>query len=125
MTRFLPTVAKFATATLALGLVAMPASADRTVTEEVSFRFNTAALSTPESAASVLAALKTQANAACSYTEPLLRAERIDDVCVDDVMRQAIVAIDDADLTEAYNIAEGRRIIDTSPASEAELAAVR
>ena len=120
MTRFLPTVSKFASLALIAGAVAAPSFADRSVTNTVKFTFDEAQLSSTTNAAGVLADLNAQAEDACSFVEPILRTDRVDDACVADVMRQAVLAINEPTLTEAYNIAEGRQVAPAVRAAAAE-----
>lgn len=110
MTRFLPTVSKLSATLLAAGVLAAPAIAERAVSHTVNFTFDEAQLTTVEGATSVLDDLNKQAESACTSTTPILRTEQVDELCVEDVMRQAVIAINSAPLTEAYNIAEGRQI---------------
>ena len=120
MTRFLPTVSKLSAVLVTASVLAAPALAERAVSYDVSFTFDEAQLSTYEGANQVLTDLTAQAENACSFVEPILRTERVDDACVADVMRQAVIAINDAELTDAYNIAEGRQIAPAVRAAAAE-----
>ncbi|MEO1475908.1 MAG: UrcA family protein [Pseudomonadota bacterium] len=120
MTRFLPTVAKFAAASLVAASFASTAIADDVVSYDVTIRFDEAQLSTPYGAATVLGDLSKQAEDACSFVEPILRTERVDAECAADVVRQAVISINNTALTEAYNIAEGSQISPTLRAANAE-----
>ncbi|MEM6410955.1 MAG: UrcA family protein [Pseudomonadota bacterium] len=110
MTRFLPTVAKFTAASLIAAGLATSAMAESTVSYSVKMSFDVAQLNTASGATLVLDDLSRQAEDACSFVEPILRTERIDDACVADVVRQSVIAINNSALTEAYNVAEGTQV---------------
>ncbi|MEM7660882.1 MAG: UrcA family protein [Pseudomonadota bacterium] len=120
MTRFLPTVAKVAAASLVAAGLASTAMADNTISYDVKMSFNEAQLTTTSGATTVLADLSKQAEDACSFVEPILRTERVDDACVADVVRQSVIAINNTALTEAYNIAEGNQVSPALRAANAE-----
>ena len=54
----------------------------------------------------VLSQLERQARQACTTIAPLLRTEKIDQVCVQNVMVQAVSGIDNAALTEAFQLSD-------------------
>ncbi|MEO0881665.1 MAG: UrcA family protein [Pseudomonadota bacterium] len=122
MTRFLPTVAKVAAASLIAAGLASTAMADSTVSYDVTMNFDESQLSTTADATAVLADLSKQAEDACSFVEPILRTERVDDQCVADVVRQSVITINSSALTEAYNIAEGTQVSPELRAASVETA---
>ncbi|MEM9669418.1 MAG: UrcA family protein [Pseudomonadota bacterium] len=120
MTRFLPAVAKLATAAIAATSIATSAMAEDTISYDVTMRFDEANLSTPAGVSAVLVSLNRQAEDACSFVEPILRTERVDAACASDVVRQAVASINNAALTEAFNIAEGNQVAPTLRAANTE-----
>ncbi len=102
--------AKLVAAALIVGLMSAPALAERAVTQTVSLSFDEAALATAKGSTRVLQDLSRQAVDACTTERPILRTEITDEACVEDVLRQAILAIGNGDLTETYNLARGEQI---------------
>ncbi len=103
MTRFLPTVAAFAAAAIAFSTFSSPAYAEKTVTENVTIKFDTRNLSTSGNVNQALADIERQAREVCTFTQPIVRTEVVDTACVADVMDQVVVQINSAPLTEAHN----------------------
>lgn len=123
MTRFLPTVAKVAAASLFVSGFASTAIAEGSVSYDVTMSFDRAQLTSTTGASTVLADLNEQARDACRYVEPILRSERVDQDCVADIVRQSVIAINETPLTEAYNIAEGNQVSPAVRAASFETAA--
>jgi len=122
MNRLFSTLTKTASFALIASALAGPALADRAVTQTFSLKFDEAALVSANGATAVLADLTRQAEDVCTTVEPILRTERVDEACVADVVRQAIVAIDSGALNEAYNIAQGNQIVEPTLRASADAA---
>lgn len=78
------------------------AHAQDRVSESVVLTFDETALSDRATARKVLSSLKVQARKACSTETPLTRVSLVDQVCVEDVLDQAITAINDPMLTNIF-----------------------
>ena len=111
MTRFLPTVAILSASVLSATLFAAPAMADKMVTQPVTLSYNVLELETSTNADAVLHDLQRQARQACMSITPITRAENIDEVCVADVLEQAVGGIDNAALTAAYEQTNSYRAV--------------
>lgn len=110
MTRFLPTVAMLGAAALATSAFSTPAYADQIVSESVTITFDINELATLGNADRALANLERQARKACTTTQPILHTQRVDEICVNDVMEQVLTQIDSAALTDAYQLANAQTV---------------
>lgn len=102
MTRFLPTVALLGAATLSANLFTAPAMAETRITESVTLTYNIEQLNSQKLVKTVLSDLKRQARKACTTVRPVLNVEAVDSECAADVLYQAVHAIDNTYLNEAY-----------------------
>lgn len=102
MNRFLPTAVLVSTFTLSAALFSAPAHAERITSEPVTLKYDRLALQAQTGANTVLSDLQRQARKACMSVDPVLRTQFVDDVCVSDILEQAVSKIDDPALTSAY-----------------------
>lgn len=120
MTRFLPTVAAIGAAIVSAGVFTTPALADTLVTKPVTLSYDIVKLGSTGAVHDVLNQLERQARDACTTIKPVLRTETIDQDCVQDVMVQAVSGIDNAALTEVFQLSDTYQSIALSKEQEAQ-----
>ena len=107
MTRLLPTVAITSALIVSAAAISAPAYAESETTQTVTLTYDLEELKSPIGAIDVLEDLERQAREACVTVVPLIRTESVDNDCVSGVLTQAISRIDNAQLTTAYEQADG------------------
>ena len=87
---------------VALIAAAMSPAAFAEKTVEIEFSFNRADIVDAASAAETLAEFETQAEAACSYRQPITGVELTDQACVAEAVAEAVKKVGSDALSAAY-----------------------